>query len=338
MPLPPDMEEATPSRVSDSSFTSASPQKLRAAVNSGIWSAEEDQRLRDAVGKLGTRWLAVAIEVGTRNGEQCAKRWNDNVNPELDHSPWSAEEDKLILPLVALYGHNWKLISQSFPQARAPLSIKNRYSLLMRRQKRQNAKQQQRSLATTRDKFLDLRDAPPFNNYPACKFSVAAVNTQDVSLPSSNSPAVPAQHVPTNPSMDPSKAFLGSPVMGQHTAFSPDHISEDAVQQQQQQQQLDQTSFQGTGWDDQNGIFSSIDFDQFFDSADMSIQPAGADSMMLNVHGVGDGGNKGVEFSVTCSRSKLKAMVCHAFEGAMVEAAGLSEEDPVTVTLRLMRW
>jgi hypothetical protein len=36
-------------------------------------------------------------------------------------------------------------------------------------------------------------------------------------------------------------------------------------------------------------------------------------------------------------RSKLKAMVCHAFEGAMAETAELSEEEPVTVTLRLRR-
>jgi hypothetical protein len=48
---------------------------------------EEDDRLKEAVAKHGPRWVVVATEVGTRNGDQCAKRWNENLNPELDHSP-----------------------------------------------------------------------------------------------------------------------------------------------------------------------------------------------------------------------------------------------------------
>jgi hypothetical protein len=58
----------------------------------GTWSSTEDERLRSAVAKHGLRWVLVAAEVGTRNGEQCAKRWNDYVKPDLDHSPWTAQE------------------------------------------------------------------------------------------------------------------------------------------------------------------------------------------------------------------------------------------------------
>ena len=67
-----------------------SPQTLRR--KSGTWLPAEDDRLRVAIAKHGTRWVAVAGEVGTRNGDQCAKRWNAKLNPELDHSPWSPEE------------------------------------------------------------------------------------------------------------------------------------------------------------------------------------------------------------------------------------------------------
>ncbi|KAK0637391.1 Homeodomain-like protein, partial [Bombardia bombarda] len=123
----------SPNQVSDATPSPPRP----TTVNTGMWSTPEDERLREAVARHGTRWVSVAADVGTRNGEQCAKRWNDYVNPDLDHSPWSADEDRILLPLVALYGHNWKLMAQNFLQARAPLSIKNRYSLLMRRQKRQ---------------------------------------------------------------------------------------------------------------------------------------------------------------------------------------------------------
>lgn len=61
-------------------------------INIGRWSTAEDERLKKAVIKHGPRWIAVAPEVGTRNSEQCAKRWNDNLNPDLDHSFWSVEE------------------------------------------------------------------------------------------------------------------------------------------------------------------------------------------------------------------------------------------------------
>lgn len=60
--------------------------------NTGTWSAEEDDRLRSAIDRHGTRWVLVATDVVTRNGDQCAKRWNENLNPELDHSPWSPIE------------------------------------------------------------------------------------------------------------------------------------------------------------------------------------------------------------------------------------------------------
>lgn len=58
----------------------------------GNWGPSEDFRLRQAVSKHGPRWVLVADEVGTRNGDQCAKRWKDRLNPELDHSQWSPDE------------------------------------------------------------------------------------------------------------------------------------------------------------------------------------------------------------------------------------------------------
>lgn len=46
-------------------------------------------------------------------------------------------QEERLLNLVEIYGHNWKFIAQHFFQSRAPLSLKNRNSLLMRRLKRQ---------------------------------------------------------------------------------------------------------------------------------------------------------------------------------------------------------
>ena len=67
-------------------------------LNVGTWMPAEDEKLKEAVAKHGTRWVVVASEVGTRNGDQCAKRWNENLNPDLDHSPWCAVEVGLLIP------------------------------------------------------------------------------------------------------------------------------------------------------------------------------------------------------------------------------------------------
>jgi hypothetical protein len=95
-----------------------------------------------------------------------------------------------------------------------------------------------------------------------------------------------------------------------------------------------------TGWDG-HALCDGIDLGSLFGGADLSSYPEEAASKLFNTGGTRSGSSdddpKGVEFSVTCSRSKLKAMVCHVFEGAMSETAGLSDEEPVTVTLRLRR-
>ncbi|RAK79451.1 SANT/Myb-like DNA-binding domain-containing protein [Aspergillus fijiensis CBS 313.89] len=110
-----------------------------ASLNTGTWSPDEDERLREAVAQYGTRWVVVAAAVATRNGDQCAKRWNENLNPDLDHSPWTPQEDQLLLQLVDIYGRNWKFMANSFLGSRAPQALKNRYSLLMRRLKRRGS-------------------------------------------------------------------------------------------------------------------------------------------------------------------------------------------------------
>lgn len=69
--------------------------RRRNPVKTGTWLPVEDVRLREAVAKYGAQWVRVAGEVGTRNGDQCAKRWNENLNPELDHGPWTPEEVSL---------------------------------------------------------------------------------------------------------------------------------------------------------------------------------------------------------------------------------------------------
>ncbi|KAK3299447.1 uncharacterized protein B0H64DRAFT_388490 [Chaetomium fimeti] len=370
----PQTSVTTPDRHFDQSRTSENistdAPRLRSSINTGRWSATEDDRLREAVARCGTRWVTVAAGVGTRNAEQCAKRWNDNVNPDLDHSFWSAEEDKLLLSLVGVHGHNWKLMAESFLSARAPLAIKNRHSLLMRRQKRQNAKQQLPSTALSWDRglsTLNTRYTPPTGPHPPCRVDILGIASASSS--SSSSSPFPLQGHASADSASPPMHAVGAP-------FTPSHqrtitheggvstkmnyavdlsdllLSHGTPADQGGHIMGNQSTFSPPGGDpsqsreigyprwDGHGLGNGIDLGSLLGGADLPMRSGDGDNVMLGPDGgtqVGGGSDKGIEFSVTCSRSKLKAMVCHAFEGAMTETAELSEEEPVTVTLRLRR-
>ncbi|KAJ4417435.1 hypothetical protein N0V85_001851 [Neurospora sp. IMI 360204] len=103
-------------------------------IRKGTWTREEDQRLREAFDIYGPRWSKVAQVVGSRNGDQCWKRWYDCLDPKIDRSPWTPEEDILLLQIVSQQGRNWtEIVNTHFPN-RTSLAAKNRYSILRRRQ------------------------------------------------------------------------------------------------------------------------------------------------------------------------------------------------------------
>ncbi|KAI1075861.1 hypothetical protein F5B20DRAFT_558206 [Whalleya microplaca] len=107
--------------------------KIAHCFKQGVWMPEEDDKLRRAVQMHGTRWTKVSEAVGSRNGDQCWKRWHDKLDPRIDHSPWSPDEDAVLLQRVERIGRNWReIINTHFPN-RTALSAKNRFALLQRR-------------------------------------------------------------------------------------------------------------------------------------------------------------------------------------------------------------
>ncbi|KAH6630597.1 Homeodomain-like protein, partial [Chaetomium sp. MPI-SDFR-AT-0129] len=97
------------------------------SIRKGTWMKEEDEKLREAVGLYGARWSKIAEAVGTRNGDQCWKRWYDCLDPRIDKSPWTPEEDARLLHLVSQIGRNWSdIVHEHFPN-RTSLAAKNRY-------------------------------------------------------------------------------------------------------------------------------------------------------------------------------------------------------------------
>ena len=64
---------------------------------------------------------------------ECAKRWHHSLDPSLNHSEWSLDEDERLLVAVDTHGRSWKTIqTKEFP-GRSATDLKNRSALSFRR-------------------------------------------------------------------------------------------------------------------------------------------------------------------------------------------------------------
>ncbi|RAO64727.1 uncharacterized protein BHQ10_000739 [Talaromyces amestolkiae] len=100
--------------------------KLDSKINKGLWSQEENKRLHEGVAKYSTVWTEVAQVVGTRQPDQCAKRWQHFLDPDLDRSEWTPEEDNILLAEVEKRGRNWAQIVDEVLHRRSANDAKNR--------------------------------------------------------------------------------------------------------------------------------------------------------------------------------------------------------------------
>lgn len=90
------------------------------------WTKEEDKKLIKYSEKYNCDWDLIAEKFPEKTASQLARRWSLNLNPNLKHEPWTADEDLILKNVVIEIGYNWENVGK-YIQGRSADAIKQRF-------------------------------------------------------------------------------------------------------------------------------------------------------------------------------------------------------------------
>ncbi|CAK79569.1 unnamed protein product (macronuclear) [Paramecium tetraurelia] len=96
------------------------------------WEFEDDQKIIQLVQKFDKNWSEIAKHFPDKSGKQIRERYINKLDPSINMSSWTKEEDNIILNFYKENGPKWCMISKQL-KGRPENFVKNRFYSYIRR-------------------------------------------------------------------------------------------------------------------------------------------------------------------------------------------------------------
>lgn len=122
------------------------------------WTQQQDEMLTALVTQLGTRdWQEIAKRLSAITGierlsKSCRQRWIDQLDPKLNHRPFTLGESELVIKYQKVHGNHWSLIASKLGDRSANM-VKNHWYSMKRKLVRIKT---QGDISTTRQSSQNL--------------------------------------------------------------------------------------------------------------------------------------------------------------------------------------
>ncbi|KAI9988646.1 hypothetical protein PInf_022096 [Phytophthora infestans] len=153
---------------------------LKPGLVKGPWSVEEDAMLMEMMLKGYDNWRQVSNSIPGRTAKQCRERWRNRLDPSINKSPFTEEEDEAIQQAYEKYGNRWTQIAELLP-GRTEDAVKLRWKALNPNQKTYTK--------LGRPRLLNSDDAPPVSTSPDRPNVPYTAPAQPVKMEMSHHPA-----------------------------------------------------------------------------------------------------------------------------------------------------